>query len=678
MTRTKQWKTIAQHTLHRAHVQFLEKPALRGAARCVLAFAAGFILSGAQVLGRPLPLALALVAALGFGLAGCCSYLGAAAGFLFVWGLSQTLEFVAGGFLMLAAASLFGEIQPKDRRWFIPACAGALYVLPAIVSLLGGRVHAFDVVFLLSKLLLLIATTALFCAGLSEKPYGKGAILLSLLAGICRLTLPCALPLGVIVASGAVFLFTSDRQYLLCAVLCGLVLDLTCPQGVSMCALFSLSSLVCHWAALSSRPLRAVLFLGILLAGVLFTGADCAILLVAAALGTVLSLAVKLPPLTGPVDAADAAQTQQLDQMSDVLTALTRLLDHSAAFEPEPQTAAVFDYAAEQVCKNCGKYGVCWNERAKETYLALSSASQRILQRGQAVRGDLPPFFLERCCRTSAFLGAVNEALDERQCRFQYQSRLRENRQILADQYRFLSRALQSLAAPPHTPPLHYTAEVGFRAKGVRAGSVSGDHGCSFQHGEWFYALLCDGMGTGEQAHAESTSAVRLLERLITSGFDAPDAMQVLNGIYILRQDGGFSTVDLLQLSLTTGEGYLYKWGAPCSYLLEDGEVQKIGTASPPPGLGVGEKHQAECVKLSLQRGQMLVLVSDGIEDALVTRYLTGCRVSAARELAAGILGCAKQEQSDDQTAVALRLHPCSTRKKHSTAHGKILSKPHI
>lgn len=677
MTRTHRMKTIAQHTLHAAHVQLLEKTALRSAIRCALALAAGFLLSGAQILGRPLPLALSLVAALGFGLSGCFCYFGALAGYLLIWGLSQTLEFVAGGFLMLAAASLFGEIGAKDRRWFLPACAGALYLLPAIVSLLGGRVSAFDGIFLFAKLLLLMAETALFSAGLAEKPYGKGAILLSLLAGVSRVVLPGSLPLGVIFAAGAVFLYTADRQYLLCAVSCGLVLDLTCPQSASVCALFCMAALVCHLAALTSKALRAVLFCGVLCAGVLFTDAG-APLLVALTLGTLLALPVKPAALAAPVDAADAAATQQIDQMADVLIALTRLLDRSAAFEPEPQAAAIFDHAAEQVCKSCGKYGVCWNERAKETYLALSSASQRILQRGQAVRGDLPPFFVERCCRTSAFLTAVNEALDERQCRFQYQWRLRENRQILADQYRYLSRALQTLTAPQQSPALRFTAEVGYRARGVRAESVSGDHGCSFQQGEWFYVLVCDGMGTGEQAQHESASAAKLLERLITAGFDAPDAMQVLNGIYILRMDGGFSTVDLLQLSLATGEGYLYKWGAPPSYLVEDGSVQKIGTASPPPGLGVGEKCQAECVKLSLQRGQMLVLVSDGIEDAQITRYLTGRRVMGARELAAGILGCAEDGQADDQTAVALRLHSCSTRKKHSTAQEKILSKPHI
>ena len=90
----------------------------------------------------------------------------------------------------------------------------------------------------------------------------------------------------------------------------------------------------------------------------------------------------------------------------------------------------------------------------------------------------------------------------------------------------------------------------------------------------------------------------------------------MLNELYVLRGDGCFSTIDLLEVDLCTGEGALYKWGAAPSYLKKGGTVKKIGTASPPPGLGVGEEHRAERVGLSLQRGEQLVLTTDGIPEA--------------------------------------------------------------
>ena len=107
-----------------------------------------------------------------------------------------------------------------------------------------------------------------------------------------------------------------------------------------------------------------------------------------------------------------------------------------------------------------------------------------------------------------------------------------------------------------------------------------------------------------------------MLRSLLTLGFDAMDAAAMLNELYVLRGDGCFSTIDLLEVDLCTGEGALYKWGAAPSYLKKGGTVKKIGTASPPPGLGVGEEHRAERVGLSLQRGEQLVLTTDGIPEA--------------------------------------------------------------
>ena len=40
-----------------------------------------------------------------------------------------------------------------------------------------------------------------------------------------------------------------------------------------------------------------------------------------------------------------------------------------------------------------------------------------------------------------------------------------------------------------------------------------------------------------------------------------------------------------------------------------------MGTAAPPPGVGIGEAHQAEVIRLSLQKEETVVLISDGLES---------------------------------------------------------------
>ena len=251
----------------------------------------------------------------------------------------------------------------------------------------------------------------------------------------------------------------------------------------------------------------------------------------------------------------------------------------------------------------------------------------------------------------------------------QHAARLSETRAIAADQYRALARLLR--AEPEDVPALDFHPELHTRTRGWVRGA-DGDRVTSFRHGEWFYLLLCDGMGTGPEAAREAETAGGLLRRMIEGGFDAQDALQTLNALYILRGDGGFSTVDLAQLSLVTGEGFLQKWGAAPSYLRSRLGVEKIGTASPPPGLGVGEAHRAECVRLSMRRGETLVLVSDGVSEQTALRALRSD--GSPEAIAARIVSRSDAEEPDDRSAAVLRLRPVPSQRKHITSAARILS----
>ena len=136
----------------------------------------------------------------------------------------------------------------------------------------------------------------------------------------------------------------------------------------------------------------------------------------------------------------------------------------------------------------------------------------------------------------------------------------------------------------------------------------------------------------------------------------------MLNGIYILRDDGGFATVDLVQTDLATGEGRLFKWGAAQSYVKSKNHVEKIGTALPPPGLGIGEENGPEGARLSFAKGEMLVLVSDGTNGEDAERFIRQYGGLSPKELAAGVVACSQSQGEDDRTAAVLMLHPCLSR----------------
>ncbi len=332
----------------------------------------------------------------------------------------------------------------------------------------------------------------------------------------------------------------------------------------------------------------------------------------------------------------------------------------------EPQSAAVFDKAAEEICRSCAKWSVCWEQNAQETFRLLSRASRGILRRGEAKRDDLPPLFLARCCHTDSFLRAVNDALSTQLAKVQYQSRLAESRQILCDQYRVLSRLLQSLAEPSQARQ-NPTRTPRSLASARRVCAVPISPATMARASAWASGTIFCCATAWARARRRGTrhvSASALLKELIESGIDAHDAMQTINGLYILRDGGGFAAIDLLQVSLVSAEGFLHKWGAAPSFLKFGRTVQTLGSPLPPPGLGVGRSYGPECLRVSLQRGEALILTSDGVDTAMAERYLQSCGELPVRELAAGVVGSSEDAMPDDRTAAVLRLRLTESRSR--------------
>ena len=179
--------------------------------------------------------------------------------------------------------------------------------------------------------------------------------------------------------------------------------------------------------------------------------------------------------------------------------------------------------------------------------------------------------------------------MDDLACRRQARARLRESRTALTRQYEILAAAL-SRPSPREEETGRFVPELCCRGQSRDGDALSGDQTMSFRCGRRYYILLCDGMGAGRAARAEAGAAAAVLRLLLLSGAKPREAMEFLNDLYLLRDDGAFSTVDLAEIDLMTGEAALYKWGAAPSYLKKKGAVEKIGTASPPPGISAGEE----------------------------------------------------------------------------------------
>ena len=635
----------------------VEAPHRTGAAESLLRQAGfcfgGFLLAAGQAAGRPLPLAACLVFLAGVWPGALAALAGACGGYLLFWGWAGAMEPLALSLSFFSAAVIFRN-TPISGPALCAGLTGAVGVVFLLDSGLSG-----------GSLAHLLASAA--SAGLAPVLWDRAKDRLRarrlcgvLLLGCLAAAVP---PYGAALGAALAFTLLTVGGSLPGTVLCGAAIDLNGALPLPVTGILALGLLLCRLAAADTARRRACLLVCGALAWQLFFGRLSLLFCLSAGLGC--GAGCLLPPqLTEPVAALARKRTrdaapQPQPGVERALESMHRvLMGENPALSPE-ELSRVYDFAAEKVCRCCVCFGRCWEQQAEETYQDLCAAGEAILLRGTALREDLPARFADRCRHTEGFLTAVNQSLDAQRAGRREEYRRWEDCRIAAGQYLLLARLLHRVTEPGLTAPLSYTPELAVGTARRTDSPVSGDRGatCRDRFGN-FYVLLCDGMGSGPAARAESDRAARLLTALLEAGAAADSALELLNGFYLLRRQTVFSTVDLLQLSLLTGEGTLYKWGAAPSYLRSGEAVQKIGTGTPPPGCGVGEAHSPGRYALSLKTGETLVMVSDGACGEETERRLAEVSHGTVRDLASCLITLGGPEAADDRTAVVLRLRP--------------------
>ena len=339
-----------------------------------------------------------------------------------------------------------------------------------------------------------------------------------------------------------------------------------------------------------------------------------------------------------------AAQVR-LELAAGVLTQTQQLLVEAPEV-PVDEDALVMR-AAERACSSCPNRKNC-----KDTQ-RLGMLPGLLLHKPLLQPEELPII----CRKSGRFLAELHRSQEQLRSIRADRERQREYRAAVIQQYQFLSEFLQELSdglSRRKEMPALFSARVA--VFGNRPEEENGDRCLRFAGTEGrYYVLLCDGMGTGLGAIQEGREAGVMLRRLLSAGYPAEYALRSVNSICALRDRAGAVTIDLAEIQLHSGKVTLYKWGAVPSYLISGVGAEKIGTAGPPPGLSVTD-YRESVDKISLRRGQLLVMVSDGIGETEALRCCMNGVGKTPGEIAVALLSAGQMGGQDDATVVMISL----------------------
>ncbi len=207
--------------------------------------------------------------------------------------------------------------------------------------------------------------------------------------------------------------------------------------------------------------------------------------------------------------------------------------------------------------------------------------------------------------------------------------------------------------------------------------TVSGDNYSIIQSDRgWMTVLLSDGMGCGEQASADSSQVLDMMEKMLEAGFETDMAVELVNSALLAAGDPvtgqNMSTLDICSLDLYHGMCVFRKIGGAASFLKSNSYVEQISLPGLPLGvLAAGEEEASQgALRQSVSRelidNDYIIMMSDGVLDALqesgyenaMIHYLEGMREQHPEEMAKNllqfVLHCSQGRIADDMTILVL------------------------
>lgn len=128
--------------------------------------------------------------------------------------------------------------------------------------------------------------------------------------------------------------------------------------------------------------------------------------------------------------------------------------------------------------------------------------------------------------------------------------------------------------------------------------------------------LLSDGTGSGEEACQGSERVLDLMEKMLEAGYRMEAAANMVNAALFARgEEQNHPTLDVCDLDLYRGECSIWKAGGASTFLKTEEGVEEIQVGNLP--LGIFRTVEMEPVHRQLQDGDYLVMMTDGVLDAL-------------------------------------------------------------
>lgn len=368
----------------------------------------------------------------------------------------------------------------------------------------------------------------------------------------------------------------------------------------------------------------------------------------------------------------------KLDAVSDVINDMAENVSiEKNVIASTDEIGSFIKTLNENTCKRCKNYNVCWKQNYHKMYEQTFNAIEILQVRGEIKHKDLEESI---CSNKELFAEGLNLSYEIYKVNKDWQEKVKEQRIQMSVQLKEVSKELNKvkenissslIATEEVVDDLElepYTLELGIARTKKHNSTISGDSNTiiKLKDGKILVAIS-DGMGSGDVAARNSKKVVLNLEKLLNTGFEEDRAVKLINSYMLVgKEPDNFATIDAMIFDPLVGLTEFIKIGAcPTFICTKKGQVVTVDSNNLPVGM-VGDIEIETKTKL-LKRGDLLVMVTDGILDAnfdkkeeAIIELIKAVKTTSAQRLADIMLqesiDCNFGMPKDDMTVIVARI----------------------
>lgn len=161
-----------------------------------------------------------------------------------------------------------------------------------------------------------------------------------------------------------------------------------------------------------------------------------------------------------------------------------------------------------------------------------------------------------------------------------------------------------------------FNIQVGIAHDKKNGTTVSGDSSVQVRLDDGKYLIaISDGMGSGQTARKASKTAVSMLSKMLSSGFDKDTSLELINSsMYINSKEDTYATLDVAILDLYSGNMEFMKNSACPTFIKNKKNVNVVKAMSLPAG--ILDEIDLVVYDKDLNDGDIIVMCTDGILEA--------------------------------------------------------------